>query len=199
LSVGCASNEDDDLTADGIDASTDGEDASTSDSDTVPLIIWSVDAGALHDGVGTLISVNDASTVDGTSICDGGGSWFDGIDALIGDNNASASDIIASIPVDAGASSDGPGALISVVDAPMADASSAGDEGSSTDCIVNSIKERNELPELAVGAEPSTTSSSTLAKVDSIVTAGLGAERDPTHGAQKAKLAVLPDSQYRGV
>ncbi len=29
-----------------------------------------VDAGALNDGVGTLISVNDASTVDGTSIAD---------------------------------------------------------------------------------------------------------------------------------
>ncbi len=74
-----------------------------STGDTVPLIIWSVDAGALHDGVGALISVNDASTVDDTSICDGGGSWFDGIDASIGDNNASASDIMASIPVDAGA------------------------------------------------------------------------------------------------
>jgi hypothetical protein len=64
------------------------------------------DVGALNDGVGTLISVNDASTVDGTSICDGGGSGFDGIDPSIGDNNASASDIMASIPVDAGASSD---------------------------------------------------------------------------------------------
>jgi hypothetical protein len=45
LPVGCASNDDDDLAADGIDASTDGEDAPTSDSDTVPLIIWSVDHG----------------------------------------------------------------------------------------------------------------------------------------------------------
>jgi hypothetical protein len=89
LTVGCASNDDEDLTADGIDASTDGEDASTSDSDTIPLIIWSVDVGALYDGAGTLISVNDASTVDDTSICDGGGSWFDGIDASIGDTNAS--------------------------------------------------------------------------------------------------------------
>ena len=53
LSVGCASNDDDDPAADGIDASTDGEDASTSDSDTVPLIIGSVDVGALNDGVGT--------------------------------------------------------------------------------------------------------------------------------------------------
>ncbi len=87
------------------------------------------------------------------------GSSFDGIDASIGDNNASASDIMASIPVDAGASSGGPGALTSAVDAPMADASSAGDEGSSTDCIVSSINERNESPELAVGAEPSTNSS----------------------------------------
>jgi hypothetical protein len=74
--------------------------------------------GALNDGVGTLISVNDASTVDGTSICDGGGSWFDGTDASIGDNNASASDIMASIPVDVGAPCSRPGALISVIDAP---------------------------------------------------------------------------------
>jgi hypothetical protein len=36
----------------------------------------------------------------------------------------------------------------------FADASSAGDEGSSTDCIVISIDERNELPELAIGVEP---------------------------------------------
>ncbi len=42
--------------------------------------------------------MNDASTVDGNSICDGGGSGFDSIDASIGDNNASASDIMASIP-----------------------------------------------------------------------------------------------------
>ncbi len=120
------------------------------------------------------------------------GSSFDGINASIGDNNASASDIMASIPVDAGASSDGPGALTNVIDAPIADASSAGDEGSSTDCIVSSINERNELPALAVGAEPSSTSSSTLANADSIVTAGLGAERDePTNGAQRAKSTEL--------
>ncbi len=71
----------------------------------------------------------------------------------------------------------------------MADASSAGDEGSSTDCIVNSANERNESPALAVGAEPSTTSSSTLAKVDSIVTAVLGAEREPTKTAYANMLA----------
>ncbi len=33
-----------------------------------------VDVGALNDGVGTLISVNDASTVDGNSITDAGSS-----------------------------------------------------------------------------------------------------------------------------
>ncbi len=33
-----------------------------------------VDVGALNDGVGTLISVNDASTVDGTSIAEAGSS-----------------------------------------------------------------------------------------------------------------------------
>jgi hypothetical protein len=57
LTVGCASDDDDDLATNCIDASTDGKDASTSDSDTVPLIIWSVDVGALKDGVGTLITM----------------------------------------------------------------------------------------------------------------------------------------------
>ncbi len=41
------------------------------------------------------------------------------------------------------------------------------------------------------GAEPSKTSSSILAKVDSIVTAGLGAEREPTKRAQNAKSTEL--------
>jgi hypothetical protein len=40
------------------------------------------------------------------------------------------------------------------------------------------------------GAEPSKTSSIILAKVDSIVTAGLGAEREPTKTARNAKLTV---------
>ncbi len=44
------------------------------------------------------------------------------------------------------------------------------------------------MPDLEIGLGPSTTSSITLVNADSIVTANLGTERDPTYGAQNAKL-----------